>query len=223
MANEMQKLRRKLVKIYFDKMKTAINSHDLKYLDRFSETFGHYHNLSVAASEDFRCATGLWERLEESDSLSPHEDTLISVFIYLLLAEGTICNHLNFVTFLLVTIGHDLYSLTRRKYVNDNIDEIRKVELSTKIQFLKHHGFGALTKEYDSTLRNDIAHHNYKIDKKGNLWIRGKTVDLESKLDPLIKMIDFFSELTEEISEKSEILADKVEKEVEIQKSKLKK
>lgn len=215
----MQKLRRKLVKMYFDKIETVVSSRDLEYLDRLCETLEQHHNLSVAATNDFCCATELWERLVESDCLSPHEDTLTTVFIYLLLAEGAICNHLNFVTFILVTTGHDLYSLTKRKYVNGNIDKIRKVEMSTKIQFLKYHGFGALTKEYDSTFRNDIAHHNYRIDKEGILWIRGKSVDLESKLGPVIKMVNFFSELFEEISKKSGVLVHKVKKEVKTWKS----
>lgn len=86
--------------------------------------------------------------------------------------------------------------------MKDDIEEIRKVEMSTKIQFLKHHGFGALTKEYDSTFRNDIAHHNYTVNEKGVLLIKGKPVSLLSKVNSLAKITGFIIETFKETNKR---------------------
>jgi len=131
---------------------------------------------------------------------------------YHLTAEGQICNYLNYVSYLLVARGHDLFSYTKRKYVKDSMNEIMKVEMWAKIKFLNHCGFDALTKEYDSTFRNDIAHHNYEIDDKGIIWVRGKSVDLAPKLDSSLKLLDFMNETLGKIKKESEKILIKMKK-----------
>ena len=202
MVKEMQNLKSKMVKMILDKVETVRSLRDKESRLRFTNNYDHFQDVIHAAHDDLKCISKLHRRLFKSQGLSLKEFTLMGVFLYLLNAEGIICNVLNFISYVLVSTGHDLYSLTKRKYVKDDIEEIRKVEMSTKIQFLKHHGFGPLTKEYDSTFRNDIAHHNYKVDEKGVLWVRGKRVDLSSKLRPLMKILDFIDEVVEETTEK---------------------
>lgn len=211
MAKEMQRLKSRLVKMFFEKMDTLKRIRDEDGKRLFKKNFGSFNAVVDAATDDFNCVHDLLERLQKSGDINPKESTLLRVFLYLLVVEAHICNHLNFITYLLVTTGHDLYTLTRRKYVKDDVDEIRKVEMSTKIQFLKHHGFSALTKEYDSTFRNDIAHHNYKVDEKGVMWIRGKAVDLESKYVTARRIIDFTFEFLKEIRDKLDDHAKKKE------------
>lgn len=155
-----------------------------------------------AAYDDYCCIEDVLKRLWESRSISHKEFTLITVFLYLIVVEGQVCDAINFISYLLVTMGHDLYSLTKRKYVKDDMKEIRKVEMSTKIQFLKNHGFGALVKEYDSTFRNDMAHHNYRVDERGVLRVRGKPVNLGSKLFSAWKIPRLLNEAIAESSEK---------------------
>ena len=201
MMKEMQDLKNKIVNMIIDKTETFVREHDEDSVRHLMSDFDDLVEVFTAASEDFGCIHGLYEHLSKSGRLSPKESTLIEVFLYLLVAEGSICNFLNFVSYLLVMTGHDLYSLTKRKYMKANMKEIRKVEMSTKIQFLKHHGFGILTKEYDSTFRNDIAHHNYKVDEKGVIWIRGESVSLESKLRPVSKILSFAEDSTNESRE----------------------
>ena len=127
---------------------------------------------------------------------------MIQVLAYLIVAEGGVCNNLNWISYMLVTMGHDLYSLRNRKYMKADMEKVAKVEMSTKIQFLNSHGFRALTKEYDSTLRNDIAHHNYKVDEEGVLWVREQPVDLSSKIDSLQKIMLIVGESGKEVCEK---------------------
>ena len=217
MAKEVQNLKSRIVKLFLDNVETMY----MRDVDSFkreraclSDNISHYRDLLMTTRDDYTCVSDLWTRLLESGTLSPKETTLIAVFLYLLAAEGGICNDLNFISYLLVATGHDLYSLTKRNYVKDDIEEIRKVEMSTKIQFLNRHGFGALTKEYDSTFRNDIAHHNYKVDEKGILWVRGKRVDLTSKILPLCKVMDLVNESVHEANTKLINLISKMEEEV---------
>jgi len=186
MTNEIQNLKNRIAKMISD----GVENMDTDELRRFTDNFRYFNDMLKETNEDMHCAT----HLLESKDLNQREFTLISVFGYLLSAEGYVCNVINLISYLLVIAGHDLYSFTRRKYLKDKIEEIGKVEMSTKIQFLKHHGFGALTKEYDSTLRNDIAHHNYKIDRKGVLWVRGKAVDMSSEIKPFLWITSFAGE-----------------------------
>ena len=199
---EMQNLKSKVAKIFLDKVETLECVRDKDGFQRFVNNLKNFMDEQDKATEDYHCILSLLGRLRKSGDISPREHTLLEVFLYLMMVEGPICSYLNFFSHLLVASEHDLYSLTKRKYVKDDMDEIRKVEMSTKIQFLKHHGFGVLTKEYDSTFRNDIAHHNYWVDAKGFLWIRGKAVDMTTKLDSLIRILHFARESFEEVGEK---------------------
>lgn len=196
MSKEMQNLKRKLIEAMCDTHEAMKHNEGLRKnhhknvaqaLDGIRRTLSHYN-----------CIRSLLGRLSKSQNLSQKESTLIQVFSYLIIAEGGVCNSLNWASYLLVALGHDLYSSTGRKYVKPSMEEIGKVEMTTKIHFLNNHGFDALTKEYDSTLRNDITHHNYEVDKKGVLWVRGRPVDLGSKIDTLVKMMILFGDSGQE-------------------------
>lgn len=156
----MGTLKKRIAKIAFEKIDYILHEKDKLAAKAYIDNFRDCAAMSEVATEHMKCMGDLLMRLLESGGVSPKESTLIPVFLYLLMVEGAICNFLNLISYLLVTTGHDLYSLSKRKYVKENIEEITKVEMSTKMQFLKVHGFGALTKEHDSALRNDIAHHN---------------------------------------------------------------
>ncbi len=195
-SKEMQNLKRKIIEAICDTYEAMKHDEGLRKnhhknvaqaLDGIRRTLSHYH-----------CIRSLLGRLSQSQTLSPKESTLIHVFSYLIITEGGVCNSLNWASYLLVALGHDLYSLTKRKYVKPSMEEIGKVEMSAKIRFLDNHGFAALTKEYDSTLRNDLAHHNYEVDNEGTLWVRGHAVDLGSKIDTLLEMMILFGDSGQE-------------------------
>jgi len=197
-TNEIEKVKSKIAAMIVDQIETIVRKHDERGLKRLLDNLEHNRHMVESAGDDYRCVFSLFKRLYESESLSPKESTLIEVFMYLLVAEGQICPILDLISYLLIATGHDLYSLTKRGYVKDDMDKIRKVEMSTKIQFLRHHGFTVLTKEYDSTLRNDIAHHNYKVDEEGILWVRGDSVKLLPKVQSLVKIMRRVTEAIEE-------------------------
>lgn len=198
-AKETQRLKSKIVGLYRDNVKNYVRNLDSDGLTSFFDNINLFRKMLKAGGEDFICMKNLLERSLKSADFNPKEISLLVIFMYLLLAEGSVCNYLSFVSYLLVARGHDLFSYTKRKYVKDSMNEIMKVEMWAKIKFLNHCGFGALTKEYDSTFRNDIAHHNYEIDDKGIIWVRGKSVDLEPKLDSLLKLLALMDETLGEI------------------------
>lgn len=103
--------------------------------------------------------------------------------------------------FLLIANGHDLYDFIRRKYVK-SLEAIGKVDVFTKLQFLKEHSFGIFTREEDELLRNKIAHHDFIIDASGKVQINGIDVDVGSSFNELVsftkKVFDTFFSCWEE-------------------------
>ena len=213
-TKELQNLKQSFLKMYSDRLETVLRKRDSEWCKRDIRNGENLIKIMETVHDHIKSLSVLMKRLSKSRDLSPKELALLYVFSYLTMAEGGTCNALNYFSYLLVTMGHDLFSLTKRKYIKDNIEEIRKVEMSTKIQFLNHHGFKALTKEYDSTLRNDIAHFNFRTDEKGIVWIKGKPVDLHSKFDSLIKIMDFTIDIATEMNKRAEDDLAKLQKEV---------
>ena len=201
MTKEMQNLKNKIVKTILDAHKTLMWNEDA--IQRFEENIDKAQDVMTRMKDHYTCVVNLLNRLSKSQKLRKKESTLIQVLSYLIIAEGGVCNLLNYLSHLLVIMGHDLYSLTKRKYVKADMEEIRKVEMSTKIKFLNNHGFRELTKDYDSTFRNDIAHHNYMVDDEGVLWVRGQPVDLRSKTDSLLKIMLLVGVAGEEATRKT--------------------
>jgi len=206
MRKELEYLKTNLIQMFFNKVEALKREPNEENSKLFGENMNNMHDSMLAAANDFNNVDDIRIRLLQSKNLSPKENILLEVLLYLLLAEGVICNFLNFVSYLLVENGHDLFSQTNRGYVKANMKEISKVEMSTKIKFLNHHGFRALTKEYDSTFRNNIAHHNYSIDETGNMWIKEELVDFHSKRKPLENILDFSLATMKEIIKKLDTL-----------------
>lgn len=197
----IQEVGRKIAELQVSIIDDLVARRDVEAMKRFLANSIYNGKLISSAREDFSSMVSIMRRLAKSGDLNAREFTLIIVLSYLLAAEGIICNCLNFISYLLATRNHDLFSLIKRKYVEDDIEEIRKVEMWIKIQFLNFHGFEGLTREYDSTFRNDIAHRNYTIDDQGILWIREKPVDLGSKIDSMQKVADIINDYLDKTNE----------------------
>jgi len=212
MVKESHKLKDLIAEMCVNSVEKMIKKGDEEGFQRLMESSRRFKHVVKATTDDFRCLNAFLERAFESGALTRREFTLISVLMYLLAVEGGACNIINYISYILVIAGHDLYSLTKRKYVKDRLEEIGKVEMSTKIHFLNHHGFRDLTRHYDSTLRNDIAHRNFEIDEDGTLWVRGKAVDLFSKYDTILKLSNFYTETQDVILKKIDDLLVKYSK-----------
>jgi hypothetical protein len=98
--------------------------------------------------------------------------------------EGNYVSCIDAFCFLLITNGHDLFDLIRRKYVK-SLEEIRNVDVSIKLTFLEEHNFGIFKREKDRMLRNKIAHHDFQLDDSGNVQISDAVVDCGSRFNEL--------------------------------------
>lgn len=87
--------------------------------------------------------------------------------------EGSYISCVDAFCFLLVTNGHDLFDLFKRKYVK-SLEDIGNVDISTKLQFLEEHSFEIFRRTKDKNLRNKIAHHDFTLDVSGRLFIDKK-------------------------------------------------
>lgn len=190
----MEKLKEKLVETYRKKLTALRSSPDLKDVRDHLDNLLVFVNRMKSADSDDECLNRLHERLKKENKITDREATLLEVSAYLIVNEGMICNLIDFICYLLILDEHDLFDGVNRKYVTD-IKKIAKVGMSCKIKFLNHHGFKELTKHYDSTFRNDIAHHNYIIDNEGALWIREKKINMRSVSEKTNGLLNFFDDL----------------------------
>lgn len=122
--------------------------------------------------------------------LDTKERCLMLSFFYLVSVEGGFANHADLVCFLLVSQEHDLYNYYKREYVTANMDDIKEVDLYTKIQFLENHNLASFTKICDRKLRNCIAHHDFEIDETGKILIDNSAIDVEEKNMQLISFLN---------------------------------
>jgi len=215
-TKELQNLKQRFLDMYSDKLKTVWRTRDTEWLEHYIRNSKDFNKITSTINGHLDSIRVLQKHLSKSRDLSPKEFALFEVFTYLTLAEGATCNALNYFSYLLVTMGHDLFidRKKKREKIKDNIKKIRKVKMHTKIRFLNYNGFKALTKEYDSTLRNNIAHFNFRTDEKGIVWIEGEQVDLNSKIDSLIKIARFTKDVFDELYKRAEDAFAKFKKEV---------
>jgi len=117
----------------------------------------------------------------------PREKSLLALFLYLLLVEGIFSRIIQVITFMLMENDHDIYNPRRLEFVK-SYEQLEKVDLFVKLQFIKKHGFDLLADSVDANLRNNIAHLNLIVKADGNIFDKktGKPItDLELKMDRL--------------------------------------
>lgn len=127
-------------------------------------------------------------RILKVEWISEYEKALMRLTFYLFIAEGSFANCMNLVCFLLTIQGHDLYNYYSRSFAC-SIDEIAKVEPSTKELFLSKHGFELLSQGWDRNLRNNIAHYNFEIEDDGTTRIDGTVINVEKKIEQIFDFI----------------------------------
>jgi hypothetical protein len=87
--------------------------------------------------------------------------------------------------YLLISNGHDLFHSIRNKYVK-SLNDVGRVDVYTKLNFLEEHGFGLLKRSIDMELRNKIAHHDFVIDESGKAFVAKKEVDVGARFNDLL-------------------------------------
>ena len=98
----------------------------------------------------------------------PNQKSLMNLFAYLLLVEGSYSEIVQILSVLLVDAGHDLFDPIRNDFVK-GFGDIEKVDLSIKLKFLEKHGFDLVINSVDRKLRNDIAHLNFRVLEDGKI------------------------------------------------------
>jgi len=89
---------------------------------------------------------------------------------FLTLVEGFLVTQINFLIFILIANGHDLYPTRKEKDVK-TLGDIEKENLAFKLKFLGKHGFRKLIANKARNLRNGVAHLFYEIDEKGTIKV----------------------------------------------------
>lgn len=118
---------------------------------------------------------------------APQEKSLLDLFLYLLLVEGISSKIVQIIAFMLMENDHDLYDPVKMKFVKE-YNDLDKVSLFVKLQFIDKHGFGLLADAVDRELRNCIAHIDIIVNEDGsivNKRTHEKIDDLEQRRDYL--------------------------------------
>ena len=90
--------------------------------------------------------------------------------------EGIFSTRINFLIFILISNGHDLYSFRKRRNAK-TLADIEEVNLGLKLKFLEKHGFkNLITNKVDIKLRNSVAHLFYEIDNDKSIKFDGKRI-----------------------------------------------
>lgn len=100
------------------------------------------------------------------EKITPKQDTLLTLLIYLWESEGIFSVLVQLIASILTENGHDIYDPLRMKFVK-KYNELEKVSLFVKLQFIEEHGFQVITGSFDRELRNCIAHLRFTVKDNG--------------------------------------------------------
>jgi len=126
-------------------------------------------------------------RLFKEDSKADYGsqlNTLRKAFLFLALFETTVTNIVNCMVFMLMLNGHDIFMPYHRKYA-ESFDDLDKLFLAEKLDFLNFHGFSFFTEHINRSLRNKIAHMDFDIEGKGVIIWEGQKYNLQTELTKL--------------------------------------
>lgn len=140
---------------------------------RFDKTFSEQNKGMALRLMNSEIIMLLLRKLNQSFSIE--EEKIIRLHLeFIALFEGYFATQINFLTFALIANDHNL--MWRGKAV-ETLNDIEKVSLSSKLDFLKRHGFKELiTDKVDTKLRNSVAHLFYDISKSDVITVGGETI-----------------------------------------------
>ena len=149
---------------------------------------------TVGASLDHAIeATHLLVDMIESispETTSPRIISLLALHCYLATVESAATTLIDTVLLLLIVEGHDLH--IERRFVRhvSCFEDLAKVELWTKLEFLEEHDLKPLSRIFDRKLRNKIAHLDFTIETDGTIKTgKGARIDIKKKRDLLFDNI----------------------------------
>ena len=189
--NALKELKAKIIDVDRKHISKDCLSGDRKSAEDYYKNFTDFRERFDSAHEDSISIIKLIQRL--ADKISSKETTLLELSSYLILVEGLVFNSIDYLCYILVSDGHDIYNVGRRTYA-ENISDIAKISIKFKLEFLNYCEYN-IEEFFDLKFRNDIAHHNYTIDEDGHLWIAEKQINIRSQIKKLEPLIDFINSL----------------------------
>jgi hypothetical protein len=128
-------------------------------------------------------ALDVLELLNDATKLTPKQKSLISLYFYINLVEGTISEQIQIISFMLIRSGKKIYDCRRKRFAKTYTD-LERIDLKAKIEFINVNGFHFASREIDRNLRNCIAHQDFIIFDDGTVknLRTGQQIDIEKKL-----------------------------------------
>ena len=186
---ERQKKLCKKYKVDFEKVK-EVNSRIAFLLqkDMKKETLVTIHEAYTNIQRNMKYWQEIWNLSASSTiNLTPKQKKLLELFLYLVLSEGVFSEIVQAIVFILMESHHDIYNPERMRFV-ENYEELDKVTLYVKLQFIEKHGLKFIADAIDRKLRNSIAHLGFIVEEEGSILDTrtGKlTKDLKKKTNYL--------------------------------------
>ena len=136
-------------------------------------------------------------------SNNQRETAVAGMLAFLWEFEGSYVSCVDAFCYMLVANGHDLFDIIHRKYAK-SLEDIGNLNISTKLQFLEEHNFRIFKRTEDKTLRDKIAHHDFKLDNSGKVLINNNVVDIGSRFSGLCsfthKVFETFCSCLDEVN-----------------------
>lgn len=150
---------------------------------RFNKAYNEQRKGTRIRLDNSKSIMLLLERLKPK-FFSLKEQQVIKLHLeFLTLVEGYVSTQINFLVFILVANGYDLYPNQKEKNVK-TLRDIEKANLSDKLKFLRKHGFRNLIANKARKLRNGVAHLFYEINENGIIEV-GNTRITQEEYDKL--------------------------------------
>jgi len=147
---------------------------------------------SKQGAQNFEIFIDFFNKIQKSLT-SPSEMALLQLITILFLTEGPLGFYINWYSYyLILEEHHDLWHEENQKF-SSSFEEVIKVPLSVKLEFLKRHGFKSLSEICPRTVRNAIAHYDFHIEIDGTINIRAKKLsmkELENLIRNVIKILN---------------------------------
>lgn len=194
--DDLDKLKKDMIEIHNKKISDCNLSTVSGY--NFLNNFWDMLSRFQSSFEDQECLKKIIQKI--NSNINPKERTLLNLYSELIFTEGIIFNFIDYCCYLLVLEGHDLYNVGRRCYAED-IKEIAKVSMKSKLDFLNHIEYN-VEKYYDLKFRNDVAHHNFVIDKDGHVLVENNEVNIVPRIQSTQKLLGVIADFFKAISSK---------------------
>jgi len=162
---------------------------EIRILQKSEDCFLKFTEVATQRSEKVTKWLNMLGEIAERTLKSSHPEDLsfFKTSSFLLVFETGYLTFVDIICLLLIKNGHDIFY--RMKYCT-SLEEIGLVDTSIKFRFLKEHGFGAIIREDDRQLRNNMAHLNYTIKDQNIITVgSAENVNIHERVKDLLKFV----------------------------------